>query len=180
MHTGLTQQAACLLAIDWQERLFVAMPEKLRDSALRQAENLLWMARTLQMPLWVTEQYPKGLGPSLPQLEVTQAFAKTTFSAWADPDFRAAFTQGARHQVMVTGMETHICVAQSVRDLLAAGHEVWVVADACLSRHRLGWQLGLERMRGDGAKIVTAEAAMFELLGEAGGPVFKELSRRIR
>ena len=180
MHTGLSQQTASLVAIDWQERLFPAMPEDIRGRALKHAGTLLWLARTLQMPVWVTEQYPKGLGHTLPELGVTQAFAKTAFSAWADPVFQDAFARDARRQVVLTGMETHICVAQSARDLLAAGHEVWVVADACLSRRRLDWQLGLERMRADGAKIVTAEAALFELLGEAGGPVFKEVSRRIR
>ena len=77
-------------------------------------------------------------------------------------------------------METHICVAQTCRDLLTRGYEVWTIADCCLSRRELDWQLGFQRMAKDGAHVVTAEAALFELLGAAGGPLFKELSRRIR
>ena len=91
-----------------------------------------------------------------------------------------ALEASGRSQVILSGMETHICVAQTARDLLASALEVWVVADACLSRRRLDWELGLDRMRADGARVVTAEAALFELLGEAAGPIFKELSRRIR
>ena len=180
MNSGLSPRTSSLLVIDWQERLFPAMPDGLRDHALARASDLVWMAQSLEMPVLATEQYPKGLGPTLAALGLQQAMPKTTFSALQDPAIAAALDDDAREQVILTGMETHICVAQTVRDLCCVGRDVWVVADACLSRRRLDWELGLERMRGDGAHIVTAEAVMFELLGQAGGPIFKELSRRIR
>jgi len=166
--------------IDWQERLFPAMPQAHRDRALARASDLVWLARSLDMPVIASEQYPKGLGSTLDRLGIDEAVSKTTFSALKEPKFAACLTQNARHQIILTGMEAHICVAQTACDLLRAGHEVWVVADAVLSRRTLDWSLGIERMRNAGAVIVTAEAAMFELLGQAGGPIFKELSRRIR
>jgi hypothetical protein len=180
MNSELSSTTAVLAVIDWQERLFPAMPEGLRDRALAQGANLTWLARSLDIPIVASEQYPRGLGPTLPDLEISQALPKTTFSAMRDPAFRQALEASGRSQVILSGMETHICVAQTARDLLASALEVWVVADACLSRRRLDWELGLDRMRADGARVVTAEAALFELLGEAAGPIFKELSRRIR
>lgn len=169
-----------LLIVDWQERLYAAMPEPVRAGALRQAETLLWMARELGLPVLATEQYPRGLGPTLPQLAVPEALEKLRFSAVQVEAVAAALQQAGRRQVLVTGMETHICVAQTVRDLAGLGLQPWVVADACLSRRKLDWRLGLEHMRGQGACVVSAEAALFELLGAAGTPLFKALSQRIR
>jgi len=180
MSDGICPSTAFLAVIDWQQRLYVAMDPAAQTHALARAGDLCWLARSLDLPVVASEQYPMGLGPTVDALSIHDAFAKTTFSAMGCPDFAAAVRETGRSQVIVTGMETHICVAQTARDLLGAGLEVWVVADACLSRRRLDWDLGIDRMRGDGARIVTAEAVMFELVGEAGGPIFKELSARIR
>lgn len=175
---------SALLLIDWQERLYAVMPEERREAARGQAENLRWLAGELGLPALATEQYPKGLGPTLPALRLQETTEKLTFSAMQAEGFAARLAavlppSGPRN-VLVSGMETHICVAQSCRDLLEQGYTVWLVADACLSRRELDWQLGLERARADGARVVSAEAALFELIGRAGTPVFKELSRRIR
>jgi hypothetical protein len=169
-----------LAIIDWQERLFSAMNLDSRDEALTRVGHLKWLADSLSLPVVVSEQYPRGLGPTVSALGVDGAISKTSFSAMEAAGFAAAVAETGRSTVVLAGMETHICVAQTCRDLLAAGLVVCVVADACLSRRRLDWELGLERMRFDGARIVTAEAALFELLGDAQSPLFKELSRRIR
>jgi hypothetical protein len=180
MPSAITPSTALLAVIDWQERLFPAMDESKRGHALARASDLVWLAGELEVPVLVSEQYPRGLGPTLAELGVDGAIPKTHFSALGEPAFKAALEGVRRNQVILTGMETHICVAQTCRDLRMQGFEVWVVADACLSRRELDWEMGLRRMMDDGARIVTAEAVLFELLGEAGGPVFKELSRRIR
>jgi nicotinamidase-related amidase len=176
----LAPDTSALAVIDWQERLFPAMPEGIRDQALARAETLLWLAGELAIPVVASVQYPKGLGPLLPQVDVPQPAEKTEFSAVRAPAFAAALRATGRSDVLVTGMETHICVAQTARDLVAAGFETWVAADACLSRRKLDWELGLERIRADGGRVVTTEAALFELVGRAGTPLFKELSRRIK
>ena len=127
MNSGLSPRTSSLLVIDWQERLFPAMPDGLRDHALARASHLVWMAQSLEIPILATEQYPKGLGPTLAELGLKQAMPKTTFSALKDPAIAAAVADGARNQVILTGMETHICVAQTVRDLCGLGRDVWVV-----------------------------------------------------
>jgi isochorismate hydrolase len=180
MPSAISPSTAVLAIIDWQERLFPVMEESRRAHALARASDLVWLAGELQIPVLTSEQYPRGLGPTLTELGIDGAISKTSFSAMGEPDFVSALEATRRNQVIITGMETHICVAQTCRDLRMKGFEVWVVADACLSRRELDWRMGLQRMTDDGARMVTAEAVLFELLGEAGGPVFKELSRRIR
>ena len=180
MSASLDPSSTLVAVIDWQVRLFPAMEESRKSHALARTQDLIWLAGALDVPVLTSEQYPKGLGPTLPELGIETAFSKTSFSAMQEPTFADAFAASGRNQVVLTGMETHICVAQTCRDLRAKEIQVWVVADACLSRRPLDWQWGLERMREDGARIVTAEAVLFELLGQAGGPLFKEVSRRIR
>ncbi len=169
-----------LMLVDWQERLFPVMEESRRDDALRAAVNLRWLAGELGLPVLASEQYPQGLGPTLPQLTVEDAVPKLSFSAMGEPAFVERVRADAADEWVVCGMETHICVAQTVLDLRAAGQSVRVVADATLSRRPLDWQLGLDRMRLAGAAVDSAEGVLFAWLGRAGGPLFKELSRRIR
>jgi len=176
----MTPDRVAVLLIDWQERLFGAMPEAHRDRALRCATNMAWIARELEAPVLTSEQYPRGLGHTLPSLEATDAIEKVTFSAIQTEAFARKVHETGRDTILLTGMETHICVAQTARDLLAAGLSVYVVADAVLSRRTLDWRVGLDRMVADGARLITTEAAMFELIGRAGTPLFKEVSRRIK
>jgi nicotinamidase-related amidase len=168
------------MVVDWQERLFPAMAADRRDAALRAAENLVWLARELGMPILVSEQYPQGLGPTVASLRVSEAVPKTHFSAVQEPAFAARLDAVAADEWVVVGMETHICVAQTVADLRARGVATRVVVDAVLSRRELDWHVGVERMRDLGASIDTAEGVLFGWLGQAGGPLFKELQRRIR
>ncbi len=184
MPARLDPRRTALLLVDWQERLFPAMAEGERDLARARAGNLRWLAGELGMPTLATEQYPRGLGPTLQDLSVENTTEKLSFSAMGAEGFperlaAALPAEGARN-VLVSGMETHICVAQTCRDLLDHGYTVWLVADACLSRRALDAHLGAERVRADGGRVVSAEAALFELIGAASAPPFKELSRRIR
>lgn len=166
-----------LLVIDVQEKLFAAMPEAARARTARSIDNLLFVGNELGVPITITEQYPQGLGPTLPQLRIREPFQKMHFSAMAEPEFAQHLH---RRRVVVVGMETHICVALTVADLREHQYEVAVVADGCCSRREEDWRAGLETARGLGAAILPVETVLFGMLGRAGTPLFKEVSRRIR
>jgi nicotinamidase-related amidase len=139
--------------------------------------KLVQAARILQLPTLVSEQYPKGLGASAPELGLQHEprIEKTVFSAVRAEGFDLA---GAE-QALVCGIEAHVCVSQTVHDLLADGIEVHVPADAVGSRHQLDYERGLERMERAGAVVSTVEAALFELLERAGTPEFKAVQKLI-
>jgi nicotinamidase-related amidase len=141
------------------------------------SRKLVQAARILDVPTIVSEQYPKGLGHTAPEvgLEDERPIEKTVFSA-ARAD---GFDLGERTQAIVCGIETHVCVSQTVHDLLARGIEVHVPADAVGSRHEIDYQRGLQRLEREGAVITTVEASLFELLGRAGTPEFKAVQKLI-
>jgi nicotinamidase-related amidase len=139
--------------------------------------KLVQAARILDVPLLVSEQYPKGLGHTAPEvgLEDEVAIEKSVFSAAR----AAGFDLGGRDQAVVCGIETHVCVSQTVHDLLDRGVEVHVPADAVGSRHAIDYERGLERLERAGAVVTTVEAALFELLERAGTPEFKAVQKLI-
>jgi nicotinamidase-related amidase len=139
--------------------------------------KLVQAARMLELRTLVSEQYPKGLGHSAPELGLGEEplIEKTVFSA-----VRAeGFDLGGAEQAIVCGIEAHVCVSQTVHDLLADGIEVHVPADAVGSRHEIDYRYGLERMERAGAVVSTVEAALFELLEHAGTPEFKAIQKLI-
>lgn len=176
-----SQSRAHLLVIDVQERLApnVENPERVISNCGR----LITYARRLDVPITFTEQYPRGLGPttgilleltgnSIPRIE------KTEFSVWRNPGIRARLEEVARQgrrQVIVAGMEAHICVLQTVMDLIANDFDVFVVADAISSRVPQSRDLAIDRMARAGAAIVNHEMVGFEWLERAGTPEFKDL-----
>jgi nicotinamidase-related amidase len=166
-----------LLVVDFQEKLFGAMPEGPREPALKAATNLRFAFDALSLPVVTTEQYPQGLGPTLEALRGSPTFAKTTFSALRD---EAIAEQVRRPSVVLCGMETHICVALTALDLRARGVDVLVVPDACVSRRKADWRAGLALMERAGVAVVPSETVLFGLVERAGTPLFKEISRRIR
>ena len=179
----LPRHDTALLLIDWQERLCAAMPQAIVERNTRNVENLLTLAARLSLPVIATEQYPKGLGPTVAPLRdhlLAAPHAKTSFSALRDDAAAAALRATGRRVVLVAGMETHICVFQTVRDLVAAGYGVQVPADAVLSRTKANYRNGLDLLRAAGALITNAEAALFDLLGVGAREAFKEVSRLIR
>ncbi len=147
--------------------------------------KLVQAARILSLPMLVSEQYPKGLGRTVPELGLGDEprIEKTVFSAARADGFDlgvAGTDPGGVGQAVVCGIETHVCVSQTVHDLLAAGVEVHVPADAVGSRHPLDHERGLERMERAGAVVGTVEAALFELLERAGTPEFKAVQALIK
>lgn len=153
-----------------------------RAAVLKNAGILLTSGQALALPLIVTEQYPKGLGHIVSELPLppeAALFEKTKFSAY-DERTAAALAAAGRRQILLFGSETHICVLQTVRDLLTAGYEVWVVSDACCSRTEQNHQIGLHFLQTIGAHIISTELALFDLLKAAGGPEFKLISGLIK
>ena len=139
--------------------------------------KLLQGARILELPVIVSEQYPKGLGHTAPEvgLQDEPRIEKSVFSAVRADGFDLA----GRTQALVCGIEAHVCVSQTVHDLLDAGVEVHVPADAVGSRHTVDYERGIERIQRAGALISTVEAALFELLERAGTPEFKAVQKLI-
>jgi nicotinamidase-related amidase len=170
----LARDRAALVVVDVQESF---RPYATFDGVASACATLLQAARILELPALVSEQYPKGLGHTASEVGVTdeRLIEKTVFSA-ARAD---GFDLGGAEQAIVCGIETHVCVSQTVHDLLAAGIEVHVPADAVGSRHEIDYERGLERMERAGAIVSTVEAALFELLERAGTPEFKAVQKLI-
>jgi nicotinamidase-related amidase len=170
----LQRDRAALVVIDVQEgfRSYDSF-----ESVAQACAKLLAAARILELPALVSEQYPKGLGPTAAEVGVEDEprIEKTVFSAVRADGFDLA----GRDQALLCGIETHVCVSQTVHDLLDRGVDVHVAADAVGSRHQLDYERGLERMERAGATVSTVESALFELLGQAGTPEFKAIQKLI-
>ncbi len=172
-----------ILVVDVQERLCPAMPPAELERLVKYVRALLGAARELGLPVLATEQYPKGLGPTLPALREllpSPPLVKMHFSCAPDPGFAAALEAPGRRQVVIAGMETHVCVFQTARDLTAQGYEVQVCADAVTSRTEEHRRVGLELCREAGAVVTTAETAIFDLLGQCGTPQFKKVAPLVK
>lgn len=182
--TPLTRQNTAVLLIDYQELLFSAMPEQIRDRNLHQATVLLRGAYLLGLEVVATEQYPQGLGPTLGALagawEGLRPYPKLDFSAAQVDEVLEDIEACRAEHILIAGMETHICVLQTVRELQARGLKCHVMADAVISRHTLNWRRGLALCEEAGAQVSTVEAVLFEILGSADADGFKAISRLIR
>ncbi|MEC7985491.1 MAG: isochorismatase family protein [Myxococcota bacterium] len=177
--TKLSDAKSILLMIDWQERLFPAMPDGVRERNIGNAERIHWLCRELNVPTLFTEQYPKGLGSTIASLSPVQAVPKTEFSAFAAVSpFLARYPE--RNDIILSGMETHICVAQTALDLLEGGYRPVLVVDACLSRKKLDWWCAIQRLMKEGVRVTTTEALLFEMVRRKEHTHFKALSKRIR
>ncbi len=177
----LESDESIFLIIDLQEKLM-----KVMDQAKKVAENvgiMLAACRQLMIPVVVTEQYPKGLGKTVPDiielLGEHLLLEKNTFSAVTEETL-AQLREFRRGQILVAGCETHVCVFQTVRDLAAAGFKVYVLQDGVCSRRKDNHKNGVQLMREEGAVITDAETAVFDLLKTAGTPEFKAIQAFIK
>lgn len=170
-----------LLLVDLQEKLMPVMAGP--DALSRQTGILLAAARELAVPVVASEQYPAGLGPTVAdiagKLRPGEVFEKTAFSCYADAALRRRLEAGG-DQVILAGIETHVCVLQTALELLEAGRRVFVVGDAVSSRQGDSKTIALQRLANSGAVIVTTEMVIFEWLRRADRPEFKPVSRLIR
>jgi nicotinamidase-related amidase len=170
----LDRERTALIVVDVQEGF---RPYASFAGVAEACAKLVRAARILDVPRVVSEQYPKGLGHTAPEvgLEEERPLEKSVFSAARAEGFDLA----GRDQALVCGIETHVCVSQTVLDLLERGVQVQVPADAVGSRHGIDYERGLERLERAGAVVTTVEAALFELLERAGTPEFKAVQKLI-
>jgi nicotinamidase-related amidase len=178
----LDRSRATLAVVDVQEAFRSVVLNF--ESVAANIAVLVQAARTLELPILVTEQYPKGLGHTVPEvaehLDGIEPIEKIAFSAVAAADFSGALRDSRRDQVLLSGIESHVCVNQTAEDLLAHDLEVHVVRDAVSSRTEENRELGLHKMERSGAILTSVETALFELLKEAGTPEFKQIQALIK
>ncbi len=175
----LNRETSGLVLVDVQEKL---TPHVLNAERLvNRCEWLIRLAKELAVPVVVSEQYPKGLGSTVEPLRTIALSArcvdKVHFSCYREPSFVTHWQSIKRKQVVIAGIETHVCVLQSALDMKKAGLDVFVVVNAVSSRHEVDHKYGLKRMKQEGVHLVTAEMVFFEWVGQAGTPEFKALSQ---
>src|SRR5437868_7685206 len=178
--TQLSATDTALLVIDVQEKLVPKILDA--DSLQRNAAFLIDVARLLRMPVLATEQYPKGLGPTVACLRerLPERPDKVAFSCAAVPSVVETLHREARPKVVLAGIETHVCVLSTALDLLALDFRVYVAVDAVGSRYRVDHDTALRRLEQAGAVLTTREACVFEGLGGAGPYQLKAVSRLIQ
>jgi nicotinamidase-related amidase len=177
----LERKEAVLIIIDVQEGLMKTMDQEIGRNVTRNIQTLLIIAKEMAIPILITEQYPKGLGKTIPDIKMELGsippIEKLTFSCCGVETFNEKLDRLGRRQVILSGIETHVCVLQTANDLIQKGYEVHVVADAVCSKRKLDWETGLRWMEKKGAMISTTEAIAFQLMKEAGTEEFKRLSK---
>jgi nicotinamidase-related amidase len=173
----LDRDKAALIVIDFQDKLLSKIQR--HESIVPKTVNLVRFARELALPVIWTEQYKKGLGPTnetiAKELEGIPALEKMAFGCLGDSNFASTLDATGRRQLLITGIESHICVMQTVLPALERAFEVYVATDATGSCNDSDREAGLARMERAGAKLVTSQMAMFEILREAGTPEFKKV-----
>lgn len=175
----LEKEHSCLLLIDVQEKLtpLIAQPESL----IKNCQWLLRLANDLKITKIVSEQYPQGLGktiePLQPLIVNDKNFIKTEFSCFRAQGFKANLEQTNKKQIVLIGIETHVCILQTAFDLVDAGFRVFVVVNAVGSRSPLDYKYALKRMRDKGVYLITTEMVFFEWIGQAGTEEFKTLNK---
>lgn len=174
-----------LLVIDIQERLVAAMPEAAREETLACTGRLLQSAALLEIPTILTEQYPQGLGATEAAVKQSlpseyRRFEKTSFSCCNASGFCETGLIAGRNQVVIAGMETHVCVLQTAFDLQRRGYRVFVVEDAVCSRSADHKRNALDRMRQAGIPVTNSESVLFEWLQDSSHEQFRAISKLVR
>lgn len=178
----LSSENSLVLIIDIQERLVASLD---KDIVVSKAVKVASAAKALSIPILVTEQYPKGLGNTVPQLKsalpaTTEIIEKISFNALLEEGMLERIKSYNKKQIVIFGIETHICVHQTAAALLEEGFEVYVIKDACASRNKYEFKQGIDIMQQNGAKISCVEIALFEWLKTARNPKFKEIQMLIK
>lgn len=177
----LKKENSALLVIDIQERILPAMMNT--DQILENALKLIRGFKVMNLPVYYTEQYPKGLGHTakILQDELTgDAVQKMSFSCFGASDLFKALIQKRLTQIVVCGVESHVCVQQSAMDLTANGFQVYLAADAASSRRGIDYNTAMDRMRMNGIQVTTTESILFELLNICGTDEFKAVSKIVK
>jgi nicotinamidase-related amidase len=178
----LNKNNAVLIIVDIQDKLAVVMKHK--DKVVNNCLHLIEAAKLLNIPIIVTEQYPKGLGHTINEIKEAlpsyEPLEKVTFDCCKGDGFVNKLNSLGREQIILSGMETHVCVLQTSLSLLKEKYAVHLVSDAVSSRKKDDYMTGMELMRDAGAVITCTETVLFQLLEKAGTPEFKTIVRRIK
>ncbi|MCX8026811.1 MAG: hydrolase [Thermodesulfovibrionales bacterium] len=178
----INKDNCALMIIDIQERLADVM--KMKESVVTNTLHLVEISKMFGIPIILTEQYPKGLGKTVK--EITDALAnynpleKITFDCCLNDVIKNAILSVNKSHIIITGMETHICVLQTTLSLLQMGYHCHLVNDAVCSRTKQNWKTGISLMSDAGAVITSTETVLFQILKQAGTEEFKTISRRIK
>lgn len=176
----INAETSCLLVVDLQERLMPAIHQA--DQIVAACARLIRVAQQINVPLLVSEQYPQGLGPTVASIRALLpadiVMEKTHFSCAAEPDCMKRIEALGRSQVILTGVEAHVCVLQTALELHALGKEVYLVADGVSSRSPRDADLALARMRAEGVRIVSREMVSFEWLRRSDTEIFRTISQQ--
>lgn len=179
----VSTDASQLLIVDMQTKLSLAMPTDAMQAVVKNVQILAQAAQRLSVPVVLTEQYPQGLGHTLPEIlqhtSPAPVVEKIAFSACASPKFNTKLSRD-KSQVMLAGMEAHICVLQTAFDLLAQHKQVFVLEDAIISRAPANRANAIARMREAGCIITNTESVLFEWIGNAQHDAFKEIAKLVR
>lgn len=178
----IKREDCLLLIVDVQERLVCALD---KDVAVKKTAAMAKAAQMLDIPVIATEQYPQGLGATVDVVKEnfspnTPIISKTTFSALGTEGFLQILRGFDKKQILICGIETHVCVHQTAADLISKGFEVFVIKDACASRNKYEFKQGIECMKENGARIYCVEIALFELLGDSKDPHFKQIQALVK
>ncbi|MFQ5412092.1 MAG: hydrolase [Phycisphaerae bacterium] len=181
----LESELAVLVVVDVQEKLLPLIGTSPTERIVDKIRRLIGAARVLDVPILHTEQYPRGLGPTVPPVREAlppdaEPIVKTMCSCWRDEAFREALRQTGREHVILAGIETHICIQQTVLDLIRVDYIPFIAADAVGSRFLEDRTHGLDRMRHAGAEITTTESLLFELIKRCDHPRFKEILNLVK
>ena len=178
----ILKDRSCLLVIDFQERIFPLIHEN--EKLLKNVPILIAGLKALKLPIFVTEQYTKGLGvtvqPIAEALGAIPRIEKSTFSCCDESRFNLELATSGKENVIITGIESHVCVLQTVIDLIRQGYQAVVVEDCISSRNLNDKLIAIERMKSEGAIITTYESILFELLRSSGGETFKAISKLVK
>lgn len=181
----LKANSAALVVIDVQEKMLSAITSSPVDGIIRKVIQMIEAAKLLDIPILWTEQYPKGIGPT--DTRVTErmpadakALEKVTCSAWRDEPFKLALQRSLREQIIIVGLETHVCIQQTAMDLLNVDYVPFIPVDAVGSRFTHDMNASLERMRRAGVEISSAESLMFELIERCDHPKFKDFLKIVK
>ena len=179
----LDAEKAVLLVIDVQERLVPAMPEDVYLRLRNTVAMLVEVAGLLGLPVVTTEQYPKGIGHTVPELAAAcneTVIEKVSFGCCGEATFLEALKNTGRTQVLITGMEAHVCVYQTVLGLLEDGYYVHLIRDAICSRNKMDYLAGVANAGQAGAVVTTAETVMFQMLQESTHEQFRAVSKLVK
>lgn len=175
----LNREQSLLLLIDVQEKLTPHVLD--HDSLITRCEWILQLAQKIGVPILASEQYPKGLGGTLSSLNsyypAQDCVEKVAFSCMQEPNYVKKLKEYKKNQLILIGIEAHVCVLQTALELKSSGYDVYVVVDAVSSRKALDLKFGLKRMKQDGVHLITSEMIFFEWLRHADTPEFKKLSK---